>query len=225
MEISTLLIYSFAFLILLLIGGMIINGIFIITRGEQEELPDGSSRPVHDMIFYGFYQFIMAEAQPPQTVYYRGHELYRLYKRMVKTMPLPACEQIQEDSIFFEKERTSVSINATVDTEVTNDTSVRPAVAIWREYSRDYLDENNIKAQFFNERIMFYREYKRYRFSKFIRKPLVECLKCMASFWGTLIWWGAVLHFIGYDPIQVPLWILYCFALSYVNTYLFYKAK
>lgn len=41
----------------------------------------------------------------------------------------------------------------------------------------------------------------------FIRKPLFACIRCMASFWGTLTYWSVALTVLGYHWQEVTFWI------------------
>lgn len=57
-------------------------------------------------------------------------------------------------------------------------------------------------------------------------KPIIGCYTCMASFWGTIIFVTMSLFahrtkFIDIDlAIMIPMWVIYCFALSTINVFL-----
>lgn len=66
-----------------------------------------------------------------------------------------------------------------------------------------------------------------YRFPKWVRNPLSHCPTCMASVYGSIIWWGVVCidkdiflwsqyHFI----CNFVFWFFYCLILSRLNTIL-----
>lgn len=58
-----------------------------------------------------------------------------------------------------------------------------------------------------------------------VMKPVIVCCACMASFWGTIIYWLCFLHYNADDLLQTlkewetyALWIFCCTASSYINT-------
>ena len=55
-------------------------------------------------------------------------------------------------------------------------------------------------------------------------KPLFSCVKCMASVWGTITFWGTVLLIFGFHPIQIWVWIWDLFILVVVNFQIYKRA-
>jgi hypothetical protein len=227
---SEILIFLFAFALLLVLGAAFINGVYIVTRGDREERPDGSVVDVDDMIFYGFYKMIMKEKRAKEVVYFTGPRLMALYKQFLKLAPLPPADVVAGDHLEFRSKPEDVAAQILLTSE--GDYPIlESAVTLWRDYGPDVASKLEVHMVIENSRISFYKTYKQYRYSKYIRKPLVECLKCMASFWGTVFFWPNAMvlshYFIGsaFHWVMIPIWVMYCFMLAYVNTYLFYKAK
>jgi len=52
-------------------------------------------------------------------------------------------------------------------------------------------------------------------------KPVCGCVKCMASFWGTITYWPAVLLIFGFHWWEVALWVPDLFILVYLNWFLY----
>lgn len=69
----------------------------------------------------------------------------------------------------------------------------------------------------------FYIEIDEYRFSKYIRKPIISCIVCMASFWGLFTYWIPAFIFFHVDLYVVLLWIVNTICLSFVNYLVFKK--
>lgn len=224
MPIYEVIIWFLGYAFFVFFSAMAINGLFITTRGSRQTLPNGQSAPVNDMIFYPLYELITRE-KGKNAIYYSGSELRKLHRIIVRKMPLPHADEILEDALKFNNGRSS------------------DALKLWTENTVDYLDDQEIKmetALFVPEKIegpdlsdkrygtiRLYKEYPVYVLPRIIRKPLIECIKCMASIWGTLIYWPAVLllfHF-QFRWEMVPIWIVFCFSLSYVNTFLYHKAS
>jgi hypothetical protein len=57
---------------------------------------------------------------------------------------------------------------------------------------------------------------------KFIGKPLAGCIRCMASVYGGLTYWPAVLYYYGFEWWQVFLFMADVLVLVVLNWY-FYK--
>lgn len=60
-----------------------------------------------------------------------------------------------------------------------------------------------------------------------VMKPVIVCCACMASFWGTIIYWLCFLHYNADNLLQhlkewetYVLWIFCCVVSSYINTVL-----
>lgn len=73
------------------------------------------------------------------------------------------------------------------------------------------------------KRLTAERDDKRYRYNRYAlwRKPLLHCVRCMPSLWGTLLGVPLVL-FYGLDPLAIPLAIPMA---SLLNAYLFTHIK
>lgn len=58
--------------------------------------------------------------------------------------------------------------------------------------------------------------------SDYWMNPIGNCVKCMASLYGGITFWGTVLPIIGFHWIEIWVFILDVFILVYLN-YFFYK--
>jgi hypothetical protein len=56
-----------------------------------------------------------------------------------------------------------------------------------------------------------------------IKKPLYKCVRCMASVWGGVTYWPAVLMMYGWSWKEVPVFIFDVFILVIVNFYIYKK--
>lgn len=82
--------------------------------------------------------------------------------------------------------------------------------------------DNDIKYEIQGGNLRFYKEYKKYKFSKYIRKPIIQCIICMPSFWGLFTYWPLISYLYGVNIYTILLWIVNTVCLSYV-CYLIYK--
>lgn len=56
----------------------------------------------------------------------------------------------------------------------------------------------------------------------FFLKPLFICIKCMASFYGTITFWPIVIYIYGFNLVEIYFFVLDIFCLVYMN-FLLYK--
>jgi hypothetical protein len=228
MSITEIVFYLIGYGLFLLFTAMAINGLHITTRGETETLPDGSTGKVNDMIFYSLLQLVKKE-KGTRRIYYQGEELKKLLRITAKRVSVPPPDSIADAYLRYDNGRAF------------------QAITLWKENASDYLGEQDIvidsTERFLGDpaydnwgvpvgeipkpyaEICFYKEYPIYYLPKYVRKPILECLKCMASVWGTLIYWPVMLFFFPFDWLMFPLWILFCFSLSWMNTFLYRKAN
>jgi hypothetical protein len=206
--------YTGLFIALLFNAGLIINGIYIVTRGETITAPDGTKKDQNNMILYPLLKWI-TQKKGEYFIQYKGDQLVKLLSEINKRYPhAPISELSVDDSIIFRQ------------TGSTGPGTMFMAWMIWvKEYldSRDIVIEEQVTSSSEVCVIKLKERYPIYKFSVYMRKPILQCIKCMASVWGTIIYWPSVLLVFEFDLVQVPIWIAFCFALTWVNTYLYNK--
>lgn len=52
-------------------------------------------------------------------------------------------------------------------------------------------------------------------------KPIIGCVRCMSSFWGSATYWPVVVWRYGFEWWEVGIWVANIFALVYVNWFLY----
>lgn len=57
---------------------------------------------------------------------------------------------------------------------------------------------------------------------KYWSKPIVGCIRCMASFWSAVIYWPFVLKLFGWNIYEVPIFVANMFTILVLN-WLIYK--
>lgn len=194
-----ILIILLTWLVYLFVQGMVINGIFLSAQGTSETLPDGKLKH-SEMILYPLYRYLTQHNIT--NVYYRGSEFAKLVARLPDWFP--KAKEVGKSRMLYDPEDMVLVREATGKLE------------------KSFI---GVRVDMFDTTICFYREYKTYRFSKWVRKPLIECVKCMASFWGTLLFWPAALVAVGFEWWLFPLWVINCFSLVFVNAYLYKKVS
>lgn len=212
MPVTEIILWLIAYGLLLIFSAIAINGLHITTRGETEILPDGSTGKINDMIFFKLLQLVSKERRK-RRIYYQEEPLAKLCRTTLKKMPLQPPDSIEPSYLRY------------------NNGRGYDAVKLWKSTAIEYLEEQDIKldADYDEDgqygRVMFYKEFPVYYLPKYIRKPLLECIKCMSSVWGSVIYWPVMISLFGFHAYLFFLWIPFCFSLSWLNTFFYHKAS
>jgi len=218
------MVAKFAFLVIMaamfyaLLQAFFINGVKISSLGSTEVDPQGKDRD-GEMILYPLYKFLTQSYQ--RRVYYNGERLDALLDQIDKlspwfkivrrkdvnvsprTTPLPAfyvtysAMHFRPDAYNLEKLDTLIEDIKKMDPEI--------IVAVNREGGF----------------ALFCKEYTEYRFSKYLRKPIIQCIVCMASFWTIFTYWIPALYFFGPSLPLVYIGIINTFVVAYLNYVVF----
>lgn len=204
MEINKILEWLLAWGLFLLAQSVFINGIYQAATGETKKRVDGSDED-SEMILYWLKKFF--EQTKTVLVPYKGYELSKIVNEIYNY-------DIHCGIFLFEQLENGVCAN-TYD--------------YWQRFKKfipqyqatcRIIIKNDVDWRFF-----FYKEYEDYKYSKWIRKPIIQCIKCMASFWGGLSYWPVVLFLFGFNWLEVPVFFADMFCLTYLNWVLYLKAQ
>lgn len=199
-----------AFSLLVSLQAWFINGIFICAEGETEKLPDGTYKD-SEMILYSLKKWLTKKRE--KHIYYRNEEFKNLVTDLRKRFQfsLPDANTFRESEglfiVFSEKDKSMVN---QLMAKLEKDEGLKS-------------DVHQMEANMFG--FSFYRTYQFPVYSKWVRKPIIECVKCMASFWGTLTYWPIMLWVFGFEWWQIPVWIVDMIILVYVNYYWYKKTS
>ena len=177
-------------------ASMFINGVFIITRGRTEKLPDGSDKDV-------------------------GKLFYFLLKPLLKTKVV-AMKYCKSELELVAKKirhdfRTSIK-DCQVD--IYGRLIIDP-----KEASRVGYDLGLTILPFDNVSFDVYKDVLVDVYPDWIKDPVLTCITCMSSIWGTMIYWLGVYFANKYGLITINTecvlaWVFFCVILSYTNTYI-----
>lgn len=193
--------WVFAYIGFLFIQSFIINGIKASADGETKILPDGSEQD-SNMILYPFQKYLLQFTW--RKIFYSGAEFNKLWDMLKHKYIniIPASVKIDNFKISFTGEE---------DIEIMK----KLCYVIERDHE--------VKCQYDGKNFTFYKEYRDYKFSKYIRMPIIQCIKCMSSFWSVfLTFFPVMIYFFGFQWWLLPMGLLNIFALTYINK-LIYK--
>lgn len=224
--------YFFDFFMLLIASSLVISGWFLATRGEEREMPDGTTKRTGN-IFRGWY-FFWTKLKPQKWVnYWYDEEHIVLFVRDVK----PYLNTAFPDESWI---KVSTELRGNIAAIVLSVSAVKRIPFIEREMGvtiecTKSSMAGSIEAAY-TEAIVCKRE-PAYVFPAPIRKMMAECITCHASFYGSILFAGFNLlcdreylsNFYGIFPSEyltlgiIGTWICYTLSLSYTLTFLYKK--
>lgn len=207
------IIYFFIlWLLLLIIGGGAINGFYNITRGEYEDLVDGTRRQ-RGKIFKGWYFFWFKEKEENQLTQYKGKYLIGIYN------------QIQ-----------NICTEAKISVFTTRLVVEKPMI----DMTSHLEDKLNIKIVIEKEQfggrdnyyMYIYKSEPAYVFPDWVRTVLAGCITCFSSVYGSIVFF--TFHMLAYSklnyiyawsdyfyPAFIVTWISSLIIWGYINPLLY----
>ncbi len=207
-ELQFFAIYAF----MLLIGSAFCIGFYIITKAEKGTSPDGKIE-YYGKIFKWWGQFLQMEKRWPKVTHFTGYELAKKGREIGRTIPrLKGAFFLSTDGKWL---------------------GCRQGIELTEDEVDTIKMANRCQAVGFKDETMYaiqlYEEESDYVFPEWVRMPLGQCPPCMASVFGSLIYWG--IYFVqpglfswAYRPVAAVwgFWVLFCISLSCLNV-VFYK--
>lgn len=202
MDANTLFNLICCFILYLPIQSLLINGIYISAAGRSETLPDGTVVG-SEMILYPLYRFLNQQTQSP--VFFSIKRIRELSNKL-PIVPWGTIDWTKYDQAFV------VTLNPGAEADLTS----------LKTWATAYL---NAEVFYQSNQLSFYQNIPHYKFSKYIRKPIITCIICMASFWSIFTFLIPVIYLFGWDLKILPIWIGNMFCVSYLNYVIFKPRK
>lgn len=205
MEINKILQYLLAWGLLVLFQSIFINGVYQSATGDTKKRVDGTDED-SEMILYWLKKFF--EKRKEVLYQYKYNALAKLIFEIIKAVP-----ELSGNFGCIEDDRIDFAIAANKDLFYKN---------------RGFIYAKcNVKIVFSNNGwcVKFYQSVEEYKYSKWLRKPIIQCIKCMSSFWGALTFWPVVLCLFGFNLLEIPIFFADVFSLTYLNWIIYLKAQ
>lgn len=199
-----LLSYLILFSCSLVLGSLMCNGIWIATDGRTDDMVDGSEHDTEKMVLYRLYKLLAN----PKKVYFRynNHHLKLLLSELKAKHP-----QYKQfiDSMGVESDSAICQVS---------DTEKLKEFVLYLKSVGDLVD---IKTEVTSNVLIAFKYYWAVRFWS---KPIVACIKCFPSFWGSITFFSLValfshlgiLYEIDYNVV-VPMWLFVVVCMSPLN--------
>lgn len=197
----TIIEWLIAWGLLVFAQSIFINGVYQSATGETKKRVDGSDED-SEMILYWLKKKM--ERLKEVDIFYRGDFLDKIYYEI----------------LFIVKINNPYGLNK----DKTKIIGFTPYDLLTIVENGDILKEKKIYffTNFSEYSLEVYTKHEVYYYPVWLRKPLIQCIKCMASFWGGLTFWPVVLYLFGFHFLEIPIFFADMFSLVYIN-WIFYK--
>lgn len=192
-----------ALLVVFFFQAVVIVGIKLASDGKTEILPDGTERD-SEMILYPIRKWL--ERTKTKQIIYQDDELIDLLMDIDQRF---APLAFKPDHIF----KHWISYDD------------KEKEQVFRQMIGKIQNSFQLRVGESLEGFVFYIEEDVYIRSKWLRLPILGCIKCMPSFWSIFLYWLPVLLFYGFHWEMIPLWIVNICAVSAMATIIYKKAN
>lgn len=203
MELPLIFYGVFAALGYVLLQSLFILGVRIAAMGATEKLPNGKDKD-SEMILFPLFKYLSQVKKI--RIYYTGEQWDQLLTRIRVLLPGMDIESAG-DSIRLEKNDPQ---RVPVLKELNN---ILPKI------------DGQIQVEVGENEVRFFKIDEVYRFNKYLRKPVIQCPICMASYWSTISYWIPVIYFFGFSFWVLYLGVINICAVACVNWIIFSSKK
>lgn len=206
MEVLTILEWLLAWGMLLFAQSVFINGVYQSATGTSSIRVDGSDEGSEMILFWlkRFFETIIIKKRK-----YTGLQLISLIDKIHR-----------HDKHYGIWDNTQIKKNKITWLKPGSYSLVLKDLSMYYQSIYDFIVEPNGECD-----LIFYKEYQEYKYSKWLRKPIIQCIKCMSSFWGALTFWPIVLFIFGFHLLEIPIFFADVFSLTYLNWVLYKRAQ
>lgn len=229
-----MVVFLVNWLLFLLFGALLANGIFLITRGHYEYKADGTVEK-QGALLKAWWFFWFAERTKKKNVWYKGDHMQAVFDQLRSMIPSNIPMELNRDFITDRGSDhfTDFIANSTFGTSI----EFIPYIPKMRNaLDVKFKIDSIIKGVV---TILVYKDEPEYIHSWYLRTMMAGCITCFSSFYGVVSFvlvnalfspealrplygpFGNTSPFI-YLPVTL---IAYCISLSYVNTWLFNRNK
>jgi hypothetical protein len=190
---ETLTTICIAWAIYLIVQALFINGIKLAASGTTEIMPDGTEKD-SEMLLYPMSKELLKKQACK--IFYKGSNLYKICETLETQYHLSVAVNKNHDAILFNNiddlyQFRTAQANISKILGVQFDTSSAIVTV--------YIDSDE------------------YVWSKWIRKPIIGCVVCMASFWGIFTFLVPALVVSHFNWMVLPAYLINTVMLGCVN--------
>lgn len=199
MEITTIFYAVISALVYVGLQSLFIVGVGVSAKGKTDKMPNGEDYD-SEMILFPLKKFLTRSEM--RKVYFTGAYFDDLIEK-IRT-------QIPEYDFSVSGNEISLTRNNTEFVHFVNLLNERMGRI-----------DKTIQVGLTATGVYFYKVYEYYRFSKYLRKPIIQCPACMSSIWSIFSYWIPVLYVFGFSWPVLYLGIVNMFILVCLNWLIF----
>ncbi|MBS0030050.1 hypothetical protein ACTJJ0_21430 [Chitinophaga sp. 22321] len=186
-----------------LLQSLFILGVRIAAKGVTEKMPDGKDDD-SEMILFPVFKYLHQSTK--RSVYFEGDQFENLIRRL--RILLPGFDlQVSGNALRLDRQDPR-------------------RVAILQALNNTLSQvDNQVQVAIDDEGVRFYKVYEKFRFNKYLRKPVIGCPICMASYWSTFSYWIPVIYLFGFNFWVLYLGVINICAVACSNWLLFSRGK
>ncbi|SJZ85442.1 hypothetical protein SAMN04488128_1011863 [Chitinophaga eiseniae] len=166
----------------IVLQSLFILGVRIAAKGAVEKLPNGKDKD-SEMILFPLFKYLTRTERIK--IYYSGEQFDQLADKLSVLMPEYQL-RIHENSILLPLDDAS---RVPVLKELNH---VLPKI------------DGKIQVAVTDNGVRFFKIDEVFKVNKYLRKPVIQCPICMASYWSVFSYWIPVIYFYGFS-----FWVVY----------------
>lgn len=176
MDINLFFYGTLTALVYVILQSLFIIGVRAAAKGGTEILPDGTEKD-SEMILYPIFKYLTRVKR--NKVYYKGNQFTNL---------MDSIRQNSDMEVIYDDWQMKIRAKGT-------------ASLTQLEELKDIVRKINSKIQIEvqNNTINFFQMDEEYVFSKYLRKPIIQCPICMSSFWSIFTYWIPMIYVFGFS--------------------------
>nr|WP_295870458.1 hypothetical protein [uncultured Chitinophaga sp.] len=166
----------------IVLQSLFILGVRIAAKGAVEKLPNGKDKD-SEMILFPVFKYLTRTARIK--IYYSDEQFEQLAQKLSVLMPEYRL-RTEENSILLPLGDVS---RVPLLKELNN---ILPRI------------DGKIQVEVTDNGIRFFKIDEVFKVNKYLRKPVIQCPICMASYWSVFSYWVPVIYFYGFS-----FWVVY----------------
>lgn len=165
-----------------LLQSLFILGVRVAAKGAVEKLPNGKDKD-SEMILFPIFKYLTRVER--HKIYYSGEQFDQLVRKIRVLMPEAKLPTADAGIVLPLSDTTRIPVLKELN-------NVLPKI------------DGKIQVEVTDTGIRFFKIDEVFKVNKYLRKPVIQCPICMASYWSVFSYWIPIIYFYGFS-----FWVLY----------------
>lgn len=182
---------------------LFILGVRIAAKGAVEKLPNGKDKD-SEMVLFPLFKYLTRTTQTK--IYYSDEQFDLLIGKLRIQMP--------ETPLHTEENSLVLPIGSAARIPVLKElNNILPKI------------DAKILVEVNDSGVRFFKIDEVFKVNKYLRKPVIQCPICMASYWSVFSYWIPVIYFYGFDFLVVYAGVVNICAVASMNWLLWMRGS